>query len=179
MTTSIVYTPNFLDIVSNTSVVIDTCVIIDALKITCLDTFLRELLKHGCTFLSAPPVKNEFLTAANTDQKYNELNEYLKSLQLVFLPLDIEHRLNNEGKIFNIALRKSKVNNPSFVDRLILSIPFLYRTSPEKIYIMTSNHKDVPKDFYDRVGFISIDNNEKFIEIGLYEFNEKKFNKIV
>lgn len=179
MNTSIISTPDLIDIISNTTVVIDTCVIIDAIKNEKLDTLLREFLKKDCTFLSAQPIKNEFLVAADSVQKYDELNEYLKSLQLVFLPLDIESRLNKEGAKLHIALRRSKVKNPSFVDRLVLSIPFLYRTSPEKIYILTSNHKDIPLEFYDRVGFISIDKGVEFAEIGLYQFNGKKFDKMV
>lgn len=178
MTTNIIYTPNFLDIIDNASIVIDTCVIIHALKIIDLDNFLRELSKRNCTLLSVPSVKNEFLTAGDTVQRYNKLNEYLESLQLVFLPPDIEYRLNKEGCNFNIALRRSKVRNPSFVDRLILSIPYLYRKSPEKIYVMTSNHQDVPREFFDRVGFISIDTGSDFVQIGLYEFNSGNFDKI-
>ncbi len=178
MTTNIIYTPNLLDTISGASIVIDTCVIIHALKIANLDRFLRELLGRDCTFLSVPAVKNEFLTAGDTIQRYNELNEYLESLQLVFLPLDVEYRLNKEGCSFNIALRRSRIRNPSFVDRLVLSIPYLYRRSPEKIYIMTANHQDVPKEFFDRIGFISIDNGSDFVQIGLYEFNDNNFDKI-
>lgn len=109
MTTDIIYTPNFLNLIDNASIVIDTCVIIHALKIDSLDNFLREILKRNCTFLSVPSVKNEFLTAGDTVQRYDELNEYLESFQLAFLPPDIEYKLNKEGRNFNIALRRSKV----------------------------------------------------------------------
>ena len=53
--------------------------------------------------------------------------------------------------------------------------PHLYRDSSEDILLMTSNHKDVPLEIFDRIGFISYDDKE-FHNIGIYKFNADSFD---
>lgn len=86
--------------------------------------------------------------------------------------------MNEEGEHFSIAMRRSKVKNPSYVDRLLLFVPYMYKHSIEEMFVMTSNHKDVPREFYDRVGFIVWDNDADFRQIGVYQLNLERFNKI-
>ncbi len=56
--------------------------------------------------------------------------------------------------------------------------PHLYRDSSEDILLMTSNHKDVPLEIFDRIGFISYDDKE-FHNIGIYKFNADSFDRMV
>lgn len=179
MAASLIHTPNLLDQIRGQNLIIDTCVIIDASKDAEFANFIRSLANDNCTFVSIQPVKDEFLSIADSSDEYKKLEKYLETLKIAFLSPNIENTYDEQGKDFSIALRRSKVNKPSYVDRLLLSIPYLYRKSPEKMFVITSNHRDVPYEFYDRVGFVTWDKGKEFTEIGLYEFNEEKFNVII
>lgn len=178
MSSVIIYTPNLVETLSNKNIIIDTCSIIEASKNDDFLNFLFQLGDKKCTFLSVKPVWNEFLAAADSGEEYKTLKEFLKKLDIAFLP-NVEQKLNEEGEYFSIAMRRSKVKNPSYVDRLLLFVPYMYKHSIEEMFVMTSNHKDVPREFYDRVGFIVWDNDADFRQIGVYQLNLERFNKIL
>ena len=134
--------------------------------------------KNGCTLLAPSSVKDEYTCSANSMKSYEELSTFFDSLGII--PIEkIDGELSaSEGVKFNIALRRSKVRDPSYVDRSLLFIPCIYKDSSEKIFVMTSNYKDVPREFYDLVGFISYD-QEGFHNIGFYQFNYDNYQKII
>ena len=80
--------------------------------------------------------------------------------------------------MLNMVLRHCKNIHPSYVDRMLLMTPYLYRDSSEDILLMTSNHNDVPLEIFDRIGFISYDDKE-FHNIGIYKFNADSFDRMV
>ncbi len=179
MVQNIIHTPNLLKNLANKDVVVDTCAIIEASKNDAFLDLLYELKRQNCTLLSVFPVQNEFLAVASNQQEYNELKKFLEDLDITFLPRNIEHKFEDKGKSFSIALRRSKVRKPSYVDRLLLSIPYLYKHVADSIYVMTSNHRDVPLEFFNLTDYVVWNKKDGFSEIGLYQFDQTKFNEIV
>lgn len=176
----IICTPNFIDLITNATLIIDTCVIVDTTKSADFFSFVRNLKdNYNTSLISVPAVKQEVLGVADDKKEYETLEKSIEALNVLFLPSAVEDKLDREGMEFSIAMRRSKeTNKPSFVDRLLFSIPYLYRKSVEKIFVFTTNHKDMPLDIFDRVGFISRDNGKEFSQVGLYQFNQDKFRKI-
>lgn len=174
----LICTPSIDEKIVGNNIVIDTCVIIESSKNVELDLFLNYMREKGSTFLSLPSVKDEFTCGANNLEEYRELSDYFDRQDILLLPKCEEKLLSDDGIKFNIALKRSKVRNPSYVDRSLLFIPYLYTNPVEKPYIMTSNHRDIPREFYDLAGFVSYE-KDGFHSIGVYEFNEDKFNKAV
>ena len=175
---SLAYTPRLLEQLRGADLLIDTCTIIDASKCKEIEDFLCKIAESDCIFLSTPSIKEEFTCSANSIEEYEELSRYIKTLQIVFLN-DIPKRQSTlDTAVFDIALSRCKNIHPSFVDRALLSVPYLYRNSSEKIYIITSNYKDVPSNFFDRIGFITCDAGH-FNNIGIYSFSYPKFKKII
>lgn len=176
----IIYTDNLAKLVTNATLVIDTCVIVDTTKSPEFLALMRRMKgEYNAALVSIPAVKQEVLSVADNKKEYETLKESIKALDVVFLPSAVEDKFEREGMKFSIAMRRSRyVKDPSFVDKLLLAIPYLYRESVEKIFVVTSNHKDVPLDIFDRVGFIARDNGKEFSQVGIYKFNQEKFSKI-
>lgn len=173
---SLIYTPDLLKKLEDANVLLDTCVMIDASNSDDVDTCLRSLLENGCTFLTLPAIREEFTCSAKSRKDYENLSKYIGSFDIVFLNNTEKRLISDDNALFNIALGRCKNIHPSYVDRMLLSTPYLYRNSSEKIYLMTSNHKDVPLELFDRIGFITYD-DEIFHNIGIYAFNENNFVK--
>lgn len=127
---------------------------------------------------SLPSVREEFVFASRNMEEYNNSLNYFKSLEI--LPLDRTEKklVSDDNAIFNMVLRHCRDIHPSYVDRMLLVTPYLYRESSENILLMTSNHKDVPLEIFDRIGFISYDDKE-FHNIGVYRFNADSFDQMV
>lgn len=175
---SLVCTPSLLNDLSGNNLLIDTCTIIDASKCDAVYNFLMEIKNHQCTLVSIPAVKEEFLCSANNLSEYSDLLAFYDALGI--LPLDkIMHgMLGPDSAAFDIALSRCKNIKPSHVDRILLSVPYHYRNAPEKMFLITSNHKDVPDEFFARVGFITHDIGG-FHNIGVYRFIPEKFDRMM
>lgn len=172
---NLAYSPNLTDVIQNSSLLIDTSTFIDASKCEPFRDFLSSLQDRDCSFFTVRPVVDEFLCPAKNQDDYVGLAEFLDSFGASVMRTP--EPVSDDIAAFNIALNRCKNIHPSYVDRLLLTIPYLYRASAEKIYLVTSNHKDVPRDFFDRVGFVTHDDVE-FHNTGFYQLNLEKFNKI-
>ena len=175
---SLVCTPKPFDNLKNVNILLDTCVIIDASENDDVDTKLRLMLEDGCTFFSLPSVREEFVCASRSMQEYGNSLAYFRSLDILLLDSTEKRLVSDDNAIFNMVLRHCKNIHPSYVDRMLLMTPHLYRNSSEDILLMTSNHKDVPLEIFDRIGFISYDDKE-FHNIGIYKFNADSFDRMV
>ena len=175
----LVCTPNLGSLLSSANLLLDTCVVIEASKYIEIDEYLNRLSADGCSFLTIPSVKEEFISNTKNDKEFEELSKYFDSLQITFLPNTEKRLMDKKEGDFYIALNRcNRRINPSHVDRMLLAIPYLYRRSSEDIYLMTLNHKDVPRELYERIGFISYDVGE-FRNIGVYRFKVDKFEHMV
>lgn len=156
---------------------LDTCAIIEMVKYESVRKAINDLTKTDCTLLSVSPVKDELTYGANSIEEYDDLSDFIASQEILILDETRKTYPENEVEAFRIALSRCKNISPSYVDRLLLSIPYFYRKSSEKVYIATLNHKDVPIEFYKCVGMISYCKDRTFRNIGFYEFDLEKFEE--
>ena len=167
----LVCTPNFFKDIHDSDFVIDTCVLIDASKYEEVDAILRKIQQENCTFLSVPAMRDEFVCQADNLEEYEWMQKIIESFNIGFFDINrASSTMTSNYKDFNILLSHCKGIKPSYVDRQLLAIPYLYSNLHNKIYLATSNHKDVPKNLFNRVHFISYDTGE-FLNIGIYELN--------
>lgn len=175
---SLAYTPSILSKLRNANLLLDTCTIIDASNCDEINDFLEKLSALGCTFLSLPAVREEFTCSAKNLNDYGKLSSYINSLGIVFLNNAEKNLSVNDNATFNIALKRCKNIHPSYVDRMLMAVPYLYRYSSEEILLVTSNHKDIPRELFELKGFITYSDNI-FHNIGIYKFNVIAFDKII
>ena len=166
---SFVSTPNLEEILCGSNLLVDTCTMIDATKCREVKDFLLNIRSLDCTFLSIKPVKDEYTCSANNKSDYNELENFADNFIDIWLPIQ-----DSEEPLFSIGLSRCKNIKPSYVDRQLLKILYIYRNASERIYLITSNHNDVPGEFYERIGFITHDNGG-FHNIGIYKINLANF----
>lgn len=175
----IISTPNLEDRLSSAHLLVDTCTLVDMSKSVEFRNLVFSYAEQGCTLATIPPVEVEFLGVASGTKEQDELRDFLKSCKLSFLS-DIERKLSGTAfSNFLIALRRSKVKSPSYVDTILLFVPCFYQGTLEDVYIMTANHKDVPLEFFDRIGLIVCDNGIEVHTEGVYQLNKDKFMKII
>ena len=175
----LVCTPNLFNDIRNSILIIDTCILIDASKYEELDAILRDIQQEDCSFISVPAVQDEFVCNANSTDEHDWMLKFIKSFNIGFFDINKSgDRIANEYRDFNILLSHCKNIRPSYADRQLLAIPYLYSNLPNNIYLVTSNHKDVPKNLFDRIHFISYDTGE-FFNIGIYKLNLVNTQKMV
>lgn len=176
---SLIYTPDLFEKLRDANLLLDTCTLIDASNCAEVDDFLESLLKRDCTFLSLPSVKEEFTCSACNLDEYKQLSDYIESLQIILLNNTEKQLSSNKNMIFNIALKRCRNIHPSHVDRMLLATPYLFSGSAEKIFLMTSNYKDVPQELFSLVGFVSYESAGVFHNIGVYGFDNDGFHRKV
>lgn len=172
----LVFTPNLKELLAESHLLIDTCTVIDASKCSEVYSFLKEVKKRGCTLLSVKAVRDEYLCSASSLEEYKELLMVYSALNMAELPQIDQLLVESEGAYFNMALSRCKGIHPSHVDRMLLFAAYFYGKAPNNVYLMTSNHKDVPEELFDCVGFIS-HNIGGFHNIGVYEVNKSNIKK--
>lgn len=172
-------TPNLKETLKNSNLLLDTCTIIEMLKNEEVRKIICHLSENNCNLVSISPVKDELTYGANSVSEYNDVSEFISSQQILLLDEIRSVYPEREVETIRIALSRCKKINPSYVDRILLSIPYHYRQNPEKIYLITLNHKDVPTELYKCIGMISYYVNRNFRNIGIYEFNNEEFNKMM
>lgn len=175
----LIHTPDLLKGLSNTTLIVDTCTLVNASKTPEISELLGFLQNSGCALASVPPVRTEFLRVADTKSEYKDLEKFLNLLNITFIG-GIEKQLSTPfAAAFMIALRRSNVKNPSYVDLLLLFTVALYHKASEPTRLITSNHKDIPLNFFDRTDLIVYDNGKDLQIEGIYTFNAHKFNKVI
>ena len=170
-----IHTPNLEILLKDSNLLLDTCTIIEMLKRNEIRKVIGDLTKLDCTLLTISPVKDELTYGASTIQEYDDISNFLATQKILILNEDRRPYPENEVEIYRIALSRCKKINPSYVDRMLLSIPYFNRKSSEKTYLATLNYKDVPLELFDCIGMIAYCVNKAFHNIGFYEFNSKKF----
>ncbi|MBQ9020383.1 hypothetical protein IJ096_03650 [Candidatus Saccharibacteria bacterium] len=123
-------------------------------------------------------VKDEFLCSVHNIEEYKELLTFYATLKIAELPKIKQLNIESDGAYFSIALSRCKNISPSYVDRLLLFATYMYRDVPGGIYLITSNHKDVPSELFECVGFVSY-NMGGFHNIGVYQVMVDRMEKMM
>ena len=174
-----IHTPNLNELFKNSNLLLDTCTIIEMLKSEEICVLIRDLTGSDCTLLSIQPVIDELTYGANTAKEYKDFMDFISSQEILILNESGMLRPSSEIATIRLAISRCKKIKPSYVDRILLSIPYFYRGNSEKIYLATLNHKDIPSEFYECVGAISYCLDRTFRNIGFYEFKKKNFEHMM
>lgn len=174
-----IHTPSLAKTLEGSNLLLDTCTIIEMLKSEEICKLIGDLTEPDCNLLSISPVKDELTYGANTTKEYSDVSKFLSTQKILILDETRRPYPENEVEILRIALSRCKKINPSYVDRVLLSIPYFYRKSSEKIFLATLNYKDVPLEFFQCVGMITYCTKGAFRNIGFYEFDQKQFKNMM
>lgn len=172
-------TPDLNEILENSNLLLDTCTIIEMLKRKDVCDLISGFAEVNCSLISIAPVVDELTYGVNNLKEYNDFLNFLSSRDILILDEARKNYPDNEIKAFRIAMSKCKKIAPSYVDRILLSIPYFYRKSSTKIYLATLNYKDVPTELYECIGMISYYTNRAFRNIGIYEFKLDWFQRMM
>lgn len=174
---SLLYRQDFLEYPApaDTRVLVDTCVLVDASRSEEMKTFLEKMRGVGYEMRTIAPAWVEFLRVARTLAERKELRDFLMSLGIGCVDDNQKALFSSDGALFQMVLRRCKVNNPSYVDLLLLFVASL----SNGVRLMTSNYRDVPLEFFD-IDEMIVQYNEKGIQktTYVYSFNHDNFNKM-
>lgn len=125
---NLIYTPNLIEDLRGSNLVIDTCVLIDATKYDEVENFLRYIRSNDCTFVSVPAMRDEFVCMARDKKEQGSLIKMLKSFDISFPDLSrMTGSILEDYRAFSILLAHCPKIKPSYVDRQLLAIPHIYR----------------------------------------------------
>lgn len=172
------YTPTLVSDLEDSSVFIDSTVLIDASKSDAFLNLLTDISSSGCTLYTIPSVVYEYTRTANTLRGYRERLEFVKELGIIVFNR-IEEIIEKESRIFLVAYNISfnENNRPSYTDSLICTMAYKHRSSSP--LVLTANHKDMPLSIFDRKELITIDIKGKLQTEAFYQFSESKFSKVL
>lgn len=178
--TKLLYNESFVEQLHGATLVLDTCTLIDIFKTTEVYGLFQKIQESDCVLSSISQVKGELLRPSKNRQEYDTLNRFLdEDLDLPFIP-NMESRLYEDlGRDFLFVLNRCHTNRPSFVDILLLYVPIFYSTHSSDVILVTANHRDVPREIYDRIGHISYDDGKEFHQNGFYKLNRDNYQKML
>lgn len=170
--------PTLADELQDAFIIIDTCTLIDAIKTSDFCELLHSIHKKGCEFFSVDPVKHEFLRGAHSVSEYDNYQTFLETLGISFAT-SFEKKLDtNDGRTFTLVFNKYYENKhvnkqPSYVDMLLLFMVYFYRTSTERVFLMTSNHHDIP-GFFARKELIVFEEHNEIRTEAIYQLDIRR-----
>lgn len=173
------HTSTLVSDLSNKYLLLDTTVLINALKSDEFLGLLSELSESNCSLVTIPSVTYEFSRNTNTIEGYNKRQEFIKVLNVTVLKRMEE--TFEQDQVFKIAYAKAFTSKndkgPSYTDALLCSVAYKYRS--HGMLIMTANHKDMPLSMFDRTELITIDVGGELRNEAIYRLSPTKLNKLL
>lgn len=152
--------------------------------------FLLEVIdrieSHKITSVLDELVRFEFLRDAASPTELQVLREFLKGLfrlddseiDIPFLPPTPE-LFTYATEIANLYSWKLKNSKISVVDCFLAArMRKANEKTPDRVYLVSSDHTDFPDLLFDRIGIETIDLGNSILNIGFYRFNIDKFTKL-
>lgn len=131
--------------------------------------FLYNLKSDGCALLTIPSVYYEFVSSADTFNKYNLRVGLFTKMGIGVYP--IEKNMDSFRDFVYILRKQTDID---YADALLCCC--LYQFKPA--YVLTENHKHFPTQILDREEIITIDGGKDQIRnMALYKLNVEKYNK--
>lgn len=127
-------------------------------------------MRADCAFMTIPSVVFEFTRKSNTVKGFSDRIQ-LSSLANTY-PIEKEI---NEFKEFLIILNFAQGKNASFTDALLCCCLYKFRNS--KVFLMTSNSKDIPLSIFNAEASIILDTDESVTCHRIYSINNDNLDK--
>ena len=183
MKTSIIHSPELIESLKNTNLVVDSTAIIDASRNSDFLKFLQELSSVDCVLVATPSVIYEILRFAKTEEKQAELKELLNDLNIQMSNGIEEEALKRDNLPFisayinSVLGNKNREKGPSFTDSLLCFLLYKYRHT--KIKLLTKNYLDIPPAIFDREEIIAYESSNQITTHAIYSLNEKRAERAI
>lgn len=149
-----------LQYLSNSFIFIDTNVLIGAIKHELLfGKLLNDLKRTECSFITINSVVFEFVRGTESAEDLNKRYDFVKEMCAIY-PIE-RHEEDIKGAVLSF---KSLGKSMSYTD-------FLLCVCLKKLkgaFLMTSDLKDIPLKFFERVEVITIDTDSEVRNYGIY-----------
>ncbi len=163
----------------NKHILLDTNILINAAKYKeYFKSFFEELADNEVQSVIDYGIKFEFLRSSNTQERREDKKRYL---DLILGKDRMELLVNSEIidsaiELANIYSRKIKGADKqfSFTDCVIAAQMKRYQKS---LYLATLDNNDFPLYIFNRVDIYTIDTENEILNIGIYSFNDSKYQR--
>jgi hypothetical protein len=143
---------------SSSYVFLDTNVFLCAINNDGFYSFLLRLHDKGCALVTTQSVIFEFSRGAKSVEEYNWYVDYINNLGVTVYG-QAEKELQSD-KAFSVLLQaecKKYGSKASYTDFLLLMMLHKFVHTPDRVYLMTSNYKDVPTNLFERYEIIALE----------------------
>lgn len=160
-------TEDFLSIIRDKHILIDTNVLIDAsIRPTEMLRFINKIKSEGATVCSTTFIEGEFLRGSQNSTKYDDKKTLINTLVDVRLPIS-PNTLKNFEKLIKMYGEFGKG-----VELVDFTLGALLMDYPEKLFLFTKNTTDFHTDVFDLVSVVSFPNKKSLATFGIYTFSE-------
>ena len=168
--------------VVNCDLFIDTNVLIGALYLEDLRSFLHQLKSNGCSIMSVPGVAIEFYRGSKklskdivlkdlSPQGYRSRAEFYKNIVDSTYP--IEKHLDEMEEFIVIAHNTNQ--EMEFTDITLAACLYYFKNS--NTYLMTSNTQHFSSEIFHREFILTPESGKGVMNYCLYSFSKENFNK--
>lgn len=142
----------------NSYVFLDTNVFFHAVDNEDFYSFLLTLHNKGCALVTIQSVIFEFSRGAKTVEEYNWYIDYINNLGVaVYGQAETELQRNKAFSVLLQAECKKYGSKASYTDFLLLLMLHKFIHTPDRVYLMTSNYRDVPTTLFERDELIALE----------------------
>lgn len=166
----IVTPQDFLLILKNKFLLLDTSVFIDAqISPVEFDKFFNQLKENGTTLMTIDAVLLEFIKGAQDVKKLKEKREFVEQI--------VESYLHEDRKIFSYAFKlvelyKEEGKGVSMTDFILGATLMYYHRN--NLFLLTKNPSDFPTNIFTLKTYLNLFHRKAIHSYGVYSFEENK-----
>jgi hypothetical protein len=158
----------------DSTLLIDTNILITALFFPEYLKFFTELSNNGCGFVTVDSVYFEFIRGSDCLETLNFRIRFFKELKISIYPIEKELDKLQDG----IVVLQKVLKGADYTDFKLCLCLYKFRNSTlDKYYVLTENHKHFPIDILNRKYLITLDNDKEIRNHAFYEISNEKIEK--
>lgn len=157
-------------------VLFDTCVLIESFEDQ--DAFLdffNFVSDAICQPVYFPFIQFEFQRNAFLPENMDARKQFVDILGVEHLAMNPMDKLVTDAMSIANVYARQKHNGVELVDCCTASFMKRY---PDKLFLVTLNHKDFPPFLFDCVAIYPVETKRKMLPVGFYKYNNEKARKI-
>lgn len=158
----IILPPDFLQILKDKFLLLDTCVFIDAFSHPSeFGKFFNKLKDNETSLLTIDDVITEFLKGSSTDTKFDEKKEFINDIIETSLPTNnLQENVERLIKIYKIESKDLSITD--------LHLGATLMKFKNRIYLLTRDHSDFPTRIFKRENILNISHGKGIFTYGIY-----------
>lgn len=168
------------DLLKKSTVFLDTNVFYVAQENEEFLEFLYAKNNDDTALVTINSVVYEYTRGSSTVEELRERTDFINGIVKIVKPINqvIESERNNVFSLVMSLVTRSQ--DSQYTDYILASMLNMFRGTPEKCYVLTSDAKAFSRDIFNVIGSITVDRRDKSLNHQcLIELDEDKYQSLI